>query len=75
MARRAPRAHLVINRSSGFDVDESVRAAEVKFARFFNNAPIAMAVVNSDGALVQMNAPFASLFPEEASDGASLSAT
>jgi two-component system, cell cycle sensor histidine kinase and response regulator CckA len=72
----SPRASrtLVINRSSGFDVDESVRAAEVKFARFFNNAPIAIAVVNSDGALVQMNAPFASLFPEEASDGASLSA-
>jgi two-component system cell cycle sensor histidine kinase/response regulator CckA len=72
----SPRASrtLVINRSSGFDVDESVRAAEVKFARFFNNAPIAIAVVNSDGALVQMNAPFASLFPEQAPDGATLSA-
>jgi two-component system cell cycle sensor histidine kinase/response regulator CckA len=70
----SPRASrtLVINRSSGFDVDESVRAAEVKFARFFNNAPIAIAVVNSDGALVQMNAPFASLFPEQAPDGAAL---
>ncbi|MEO0384112.1 MAG: response regulator [Pseudomonadota bacterium] len=72
----SPRASrtLVINRSSGFDVDESVRAAEVKFARFFNNAPIAIAVVNSDGALVQMNAPFASLFPEQAPDDAALSA-
>lgn len=63
----APRASrtLVINRSSGFDVNESVRAAEVKFARFFNNAPIAMAVVAKDGALLQMNAPFAGLFPDK----------
>lgn len=72
----APRASrtLVINRSSGFDIDESVRAAEVKFARFFNNAPIAIGVVDKDGALVQMNAPFASLFPEQAGEDASLSA-
>ncbi|MFK7793437.1 MAG: cell cycle histidine kinase CckA [Devosiaceae bacterium] len=65
---------LVINRSSGFDIDESVRAAEVKFARFFNNAPIAIAVVDREGALVQMNAPFASLFPDQADDKAVLSA-
>lgn len=68
-----PRASrtLVINRSSGFDADESVRAAEVKFARFFNNAPMAIAVVDRDGALVQMNAPFAGLFPDHhpASEG------
>ena len=72
----SPRASrtLVINRSSGFDVDESVRAAEVKFARFFNNAPIAIAVVNREGALVQMNAPFASLFPEQAGEDVALSA-
>lgn len=68
-----PRASrtLVINRSSGFDADESVRAAEVKFARFFNNAPMAIAVVDRSGALVQMNAPFAGLFPDHhpASEG------
>lgn len=68
-----PRASrtLVINRSSGFDADESVRAAEVKFARFFNNAPMAIAVVDRDGALLQMNAPFARLFPDQhpASEG------
>lgn len=60
-----PRASrtLVINRSSGFDADESVRVAEVKFARFFNNAPVAIAVVDHDGLVVQMNAPFAGLFP------------
>ncbi len=70
----APRASrtLVINRSSGFDVDESVRAAELKFARFFNNAPIAIAVVSSEGKLVQMNAPFAGLFPDLADHHASL---
>ncbi|MEM6383868.1 MAG: response regulator [Pseudomonadota bacterium] len=61
----APRASrtLVINRSTGFDADESVRAAEVKFARFFHNAPVAIAVVDQDGVVVQRNAPFAGMFP------------
>ena len=64
----APRASrtLVINRSTGFDADESVRVAEVKFARFFNNAPVAIAVVDREGVLVQRNAPFAGLFPDRA---------
>ncbi|MBV6656494.1 MAG: response regulator [Devosiaceae bacterium] len=62
-----PRASrtLVINRSTGFDADESVRAAEVKFARFFHNAPLAIAVIGKDGELAQRNAPFASLFPDK----------
>lgn len=66
-----PRASrtLVINRSAGFDIDESVRAAELKFARFFNNAPVAMALVTNDGSLVQKNAPFAGLLTE-ADEGA-----
>jgi two-component system cell cycle sensor histidine kinase/response regulator CckA len=50
---------VVINRSAGEDVSENLRAAEVRFARFFNNAPIAIATVGANGAIVRANAAFA----------------
>ena len=53
---------LVLNRSPGLDVDEGQRAAEVRFARFFNNTPIAIATVNRQGRILQANAPFTRLF-------------
>ncbi|NIX76538.1 cell cycle histidine kinase CckA [Microvirga terricola] len=53
---------LVLNRSPGVEVDEGQRAAEVRFARFFNNTPIAIATVNKTGRVVQANAPFTRLF-------------
>ena len=55
---------LVLDRSGkGIeDIDESLRAVEVRFARFFNNAPIAIATVGQGGRLVQSNAGFVKLF-------------
>jgi two-component system cell cycle sensor histidine kinase/response regulator CckA len=53
---------LVLNRSPGEDVSESLRAAEVRFARFFNNTPIAICGVDKDGRLGRTNAPFMRLF-------------
>ncbi len=53
---------LVINRSAGEDASEALRAAEVRFRRFFDNTPIAIAAVDRDGALGQTNAPFLKLF-------------
>jgi two-component system, cell cycle sensor histidine kinase and response regulator CckA len=53
---------LVLNRSPGVEVDEGQRAAEVRFARFFNNTPIAIATVNRAGRVIQANAPFTKLF-------------
>ncbi|ODN68694.1 cell cycle histidine kinase CckA [Methylobrevis pamukkalensis] len=53
---------LVINRSPGEDVSESLRAAEVRFARFFNNTPIAIAGVDKEGRIGRTNAPFMRLF-------------
>ncbi|MEZ0170208.1 cell cycle histidine kinase CckA [Microvirga sp. TS319] len=53
---------LVINRSPGVEVDEGQRAAEVRFVRFFNNTPIAIATVNRAGRIVHANAPFSKLF-------------
>ncbi len=53
---------LVINRSAGEDVSETLRAAEVRFQRFFNNTPIAIAEVGRGGAIGRTNAPFLKLF-------------
>ena len=53
---------VVLNRSAGEESSETARAAEVRFARFFNNTPIAIASVNPDGRLGRTNAPFARMF-------------
>ncbi|WP_244635793.1 cell cycle histidine kinase CckA [Chthonobacter albigriseus] len=53
---------LVINRSPGEDISEALRAAEVRFARFFNNTPIAIAGVDKEGRIGRTNAPFMKLF-------------
>ncbi len=53
---------LVLNRSQGAEASEEGRAAEVRFARFFHSAPIAIATVTSDGRIGNTNAAFARLF-------------
>ncbi|MGI9356472.1 MAG: cell cycle histidine kinase CckA [Rhizobiaceae bacterium] len=60
---------LVLNRSSGEGVSEELRAAEVRFTRFFNNTPIAIASFAEDGTMVQSNAPFQRLFAPILSTG------
>jgi two-component system, cell cycle sensor histidine kinase and response regulator CckA len=53
---------LVLNRSPGEDLDEGQRAAEVRFARFFNATPIAIATINRDGRVLRPNPAFLRLF-------------
>ena len=53
---------LVLDRGPGADVSEPLRAAEVRFARFFNNTPLAIATVDAKGRIARANAPFAKLF-------------
>ncbi|HVI30354.1 cell cycle histidine kinase CckA [Hansschlegelia sp.] len=53
---------LVLDRGPGADVSEPLRAAEVRFARFFNNTPLAIATVDARGRVLRANAPFAKLF-------------
>ncbi len=53
---------IVLNRSPGEDASEALRAAEVRFTRFFNNTPIAIAAVDGSGRIGRTNAPFARLF-------------
>ncbi|MCZ8188051.1 MAG: PAS domain-containing protein [Beijerinckiaceae bacterium] len=56
---------LVLNRSQGqgTEASEGLRAAEVRFARFFNNSPLAIATLDRDGSIRSTNARFASLLP------------
>jgi two-component system cell cycle sensor histidine kinase/response regulator CckA len=62
---------IVLNRSPGEDVSEAVRAAEVRFTRFFNNTPIAIAGLDANGIIGRTNAPFATMFwPAAGSGGA-----
>jgi two-component system cell cycle sensor histidine kinase/response regulator CckA len=53
---------LVLSRAAGADASESLRAAEVRFSRFFNNTPLAIASVDREGRIGRSNAPFAKLF-------------
>ena len=54
---------IVLNRSAGSgDVSETLRAVEVRFARFFNNTPLAIATVDRTGRIERTNAAFARLF-------------
>jgi len=53
---------LVLNRSAEPGEDDALRDAEIRFARFFNNTPIAIAGLGEDGSIVRTNAPFHRMF-------------
>ncbi len=54
---------LALNRAPGGEPAEEARAAEVRFARFFNSTPMAIATVDNAGAVLRSNAAFARLLP------------
>ncbi len=58
-----PSRTLVINRAPGDSKGEDLRAAEVRFARIFNATPMAIASIDSEGAVLRSNAAFARLAP------------
>ncbi|HRJ70057.1 MAG TPA: ATP-binding protein, partial [Beijerinckiaceae bacterium] len=66
---RGPSRTLVLNRSEGEDAAEGLRAAQVRFARFFNATPLAIATIDKQGQVKQANAPFAKAFPTQAAKG------
>ncbi|MFZ1814141.1 MAG: ATP-binding protein [Rhizobiaceae bacterium] len=53
---------LVINRISGEGGDAALRDVEVRFTRFFNNTPFAVASLGEDGRFIRPNAPFQRMF-------------
>lgn len=63
---------LVLNRSPSSDVAETLRAAEVRFARFFNGAPIGIAIVGRDGRIKNLNTAFIRTAGEGAGRGREL---
>ncbi|MGO4871958.1 MAG: cell cycle histidine kinase CckA [Roseiarcus sp.] len=54
---------LVLNRAPSEDKGEDLRAAEVRFARFFNSTPMAIASVDLQGVVLRANGAFARLAP------------
>ncbi|MDE2364267.1 MAG: response regulator [Hyphomicrobiales bacterium] len=61
---------LVINRTAGEEPAEDLRAAEVRFARFFNSTPMAIAMLDAAGVVQRSNAAFAKLMPSALKDNA-----
>jgi two-component system cell cycle sensor histidine kinase/response regulator CckA len=55
---------LVLNRAAGEKPEEDLRAAEVRFARFFNSTPMAIATLDAEGRVQDSNAAFAKLLPK-----------
>src|SRR5690606_17047988 len=53
---------IVLTRPKGADGDQS--ASAMRFTRFFNNTPMAIASVDGDGKILRINAPFLRLFAD-----------
>ncbi|MFK4823802.1 cell cycle histidine kinase CckA [Paenochrobactrum sp. BZR 588] len=53
---------IVLNRAEGDDASAALRSAEVRFTRFFNSAPMAIAAVDSKGHTLRTNARFLDIF-------------
>lgn len=60
---------VVLNRGPGAEASETARAAEVRFTRFFNNTPMAIAGLDRRGRIGRTNAPFLRLFGTATHDG------
>ncbi|MCB1384669.1 MAG: response regulator [Nitratireductor sp.] len=55
---------LVINRMAEEESDSALLEAELRFTRFFNNTPIAIAAIAPSGKTVRTNAPFMRMFKD-----------
>ncbi len=53
---------LVLDRRGGVQGEEALRASEVRFSRFFNDTPFAIATLDQDGRIIRTNAPFSRIF-------------
>lgn len=53
---------LVLDRRGGMTPEEALRVSEIRFARFFNDTPFAIATLDKDGRIVRTNAPFNRIF-------------
>ncbi len=55
---------IVLSRQQGEGGDQSDSVASMRFTRFFNNTPMAIASVDGEGRILRTNAPFMKLFAD-----------
>ncbi len=53
---------LVLDRTGGAEMEDALRAAEIRVSRLFNQTPFAVATLDDDGRIVSTNAPFTRVF-------------
>ncbi|MEP2830644.1 PAS domain-containing protein [Parvibaculum sp.] len=71
--KRPPRLFaMVLNRTTGDKAEETARDAEMRFARFFNNAPIGIATIDPDGRIDNANRSFVGYVGESVERGSLL---
>lgn len=63
---------LVLNRTTGDKAEETARDAEMRFARFFNNAPVGIATVDGEGRIDNANRAFVAYAGADVTRGARL---
>ncbi len=64
-----PTRTLVLNRSTEADGARTLEAAELRFTRFFNSSPMAIAALDERGRATRANPAFARLFGQAAAGG------
>jgi two-component system cell cycle sensor histidine kinase/response regulator CckA len=57
-----PTRTIVLNRRQGEESSSELRTSEIRFTRFFNSTPMAIAALDANGRILRTNAPFFSLF-------------
>lgn len=58
-----PMRTIVLNQTAdGTETAQDLRSAEMRFSRFFNSTPMAIAALDADGRVLRTNASFAALF-------------
>jgi two-component system cell cycle sensor histidine kinase/response regulator CckA len=55
---------IVLGRQKDDEGDQSASVAAMRFTRFFNNTPMAIASVNGEGRILRTNAPFLKMFAD-----------
>ena len=60
---------LVLNRVGAGEQEQALRAAEVRFTRFFNSSPMAIAALDANGRVARANGAFGRLFGESVAVG------
>lgn len=63
---------IVFDRTTGDKAEESARDAEMRFARFFNNAPVGIATVDGEGRIDNANSAFLAYVGEGVERGTAL---